>query len=131
MTTTKQWAHLNRLSLISSAPSVSSAVSFSYSYNSANQRTRRHEADGSMWQYKYDSLGQVTSGKKFWPDWTPVAGQQFEYSFDDIGNRTSTKAGGNENGTGLRTAAYTANDLNQYTSRDVPGAIDVLGLSYA
>ena len=27
-------------------------------------------------------------GKRYWNDWTPVAGQQFEYGFDDIGNRT-------------------------------------------
>jgi RHS repeat-associated protein len=131
MTTIKQWDHLNRLTSISSTPSVSSAVSFSYSYNDANQRTRRRDADGSMWQYSYDKLGQLTSGKKFWPDWTPVAGQQFEYAFDEIGNRISTKAGGNENGTGLRTANYSANSLNQYSFRDIPPATDVLGLSYA
>jgi hypothetical protein len=43
--------------------------------------------------YSYDALGQVTSGKKYWSDGTPVAGQQFEYEFDDIGNRTSTESG--------------------------------------
>ena len=32
---------------------------------------------------EYDSLGQVKSGKRYWIDWTPVAGQQFEYGFDD------------------------------------------------
>jgi len=37
--------------------------------------------------------GQVTSGKRYWQDGTPVAGQQFEYVADDIGNRTSTQAG--------------------------------------
>jgi RHS repeat-associated protein len=74
---------------------------------------------------------QVISGKKYWSDGTPVAGQQFEYSFDDIGNRTGTKAGGDENGVGLRAAAYSANDLNQYTSRDVPGAVDAMGIAFA
>jgi RHS repeat-associated protein len=38
--------------------------------------------------------GQVVSGKKHWPDGTPVAGQQFTYGFDDIGNRQSAGAGG-------------------------------------
>jgi RHS repeat-associated protein len=74
---------------------------------------------------------QVISGKKYWSDGTPVAGQQFEYAFDDIGNRTGTKAGGDENGAGLRSAAYSANDLNQYTSRDVPGFLDIIGLAFA
>ena len=54
-------------------------VSFSYVYNNANQRTRATLADGSYWLYEYDSLGQVRSGKKYWADGTPVAGQQFEY----------------------------------------------------
>jgi hypothetical protein len=85
MTTTKQFDYLNRLRQISSVPS---AVSFGYSYNSANQRTRSSLADNSYWRFGYDWLGQVTSGKKYWSDQTPVAGQQFEYAFDDIGNRT-------------------------------------------
>jgi RHS repeat-associated protein len=124
LTTSKSYDNLNRLTQIASVPS---AVSFSYSYNNANQRTRVHLADGSFWVYEYDSFGQVKSGKRYWSDWTPVAGQQFEYGFDDIGNRTSTKAGGNENGSALRSASYSANNLNQVTQRDVPGGVDVLG----
>jgi YD repeat-containing protein len=72
MTTTKSYDFLNRLSSISSAPSASSAVSFSYAYNQANQRTRATLADGSYWLYDYDSLGQVRSGKKYWGDGTPA-----------------------------------------------------------
>ena len=55
--------------------------------DSANQRTRTTHADASYWIYQYDTLGQVISGKRFWPGGTPIAGQQFEYGFDDIGNR--------------------------------------------
>lgn len=131
MTTTKSYDFLDRLTQISSAPSASSTVSFGYSYDSANQRTRRSEADGSYWLYNYDALGQVVSGHKYWSDQTPVAGQQFDYGFDDIGNRKSTKAGGDQNGWNLRSANYTPNNLNQYTSRDVPGAVDIMGVSYA
>ena len=47
MTTSKNYDHLNRLTQISSAPSASSAVSFNYSYNSANQRTKDTLVDGS------------------------------------------------------------------------------------
>jgi len=71
---------------------------------------------------QHDALGQVTSGKKHWLDGTPVPRQQFEYGFGDIGNRSSTKAGGDQSGAGLRPATYTANRLNQYTSRTVPNA---------
>ncbi len=75
----------------------------------------------------------MISGKKYWSDGTPVVGQQFEYGFDDIGNRTSTKAGGDASGSsaGLRAAIYTNNSLNQLTSRDVPNKFDVLGASHA
>ena len=130
MTTTKKYDHLNRLLDISSVPSGASAVKFSYSYNDANQRTRRTDSDDSYWGYEYDSLGQVTSGKHYWPDATPIAGQQFEYAYDDIGNRRRTKEGGDASGSGLRTAHYTVNNLNQYTQRDVPGAADIIGIAY-
>jgi len=72
---------------------------FAYGYNSANQRTNIVLGpDNFHWDFGYDSLGQVTSGKKHWPDGTPVAGQQFEYQFDSIGNRRQTQAGGDNSG---------------------------------
>ncbi len=128
MVTTKAYDLLNRLTNITSVPSASSAVSFAYQYNSANQRTRRADADSSYWTYSYDSLGQVISGKRYWSDNSPVAGQQFEYSFDDIGDRASTRSGGDQyNGSYLRSANYGNNSLNQITSRDVPGYLDIFG----
>ena len=133
MTTTKQYDYLNRLTQISSTPSGTGIlpVLFNYSYNSANQRIRNNLADGSYWIYGYDSLGQATSGCKYFSDGTPVAGQQFDYTFDTIGNRTQTQTGGDQNGMNLRVANYTNNSLNQITSRDVPGYVDVKGVSIA
>jgi len=127
MTTTKSYDYLNRLTAISSAAGGSTVVVFTYGNNPANQRTAITNVDNSRWVYQYDSLGQVISGKKYWSDGTPVAGQQFEYTFDDIGNRKNTAAGGDQLGANLRTANYTANSLNQYLSRDVPGFVNVLG----
>jgi RHS repeat-associated protein len=131
MTTSKQYDLLNRLTSISSSPSAAAALGFTYLYDNANQRTRVILADGSYWLYQYDRLGQVISGKKFWSDGTPVAGQQFQYGFDDIGNRTSSKAGGDQNGANLRPANYTTDLLNRYSSREVPGVVDVMGLCLA
>ena len=132
MTTVKTHDYLNRLVSISSAPASSSAaISSSYGYNPANQRLFNAMADGSFWRYGYDRLGQVVSGKCYWPDQTPVAGQQFEYVFDDIGNRTSSRAGGDAAGSNLRMASYTANSLNQIVSRGVPPALDIMGVGYA
>lgn len=131
MTTTKSYDYLNRLMQISSQPSAAgeAPISFNYALNDANQRTRVTHADGSYWVYEYDKLGQVTSGKKYWEDGTPIAGQQFEYAFDDIGNRTSTKEGGDANGGSLRSASYSVNLLNQYTNRTVSGTADMIGIA--
>jgi RHS repeat-associated protein len=133
MTTSNQYDYLNRLTQISSTPSGTSIlpVSFNYTYNSANQRTRSTLVDNSYWVYNYDSLGQVTSGHKYFYDQTPVAGQQFGYTFDTIGNRKQTFAGGDQNGANQRLANYTNNTLNQITSRDVPAYVDIKGVSYA
>ena len=127
MTTAKSYDYLNRLTAISSSTNSVTVASAGYGYNAINQRTSLANADGTYWNYAYDSLGQVTAGTKHWPGGQVVAGQQFGYGFDDIGNRTSTQAGGNEFGASLRNASYTANSLNQYTSRTVPGAVDIIG----
>src|SRR5271154_5762958 len=58
-------------------------------------------------------------------------GQQFDYTFDTIGNRTRTQAGGDQNGANLRVANYTNNSLNQITGRGVPGDVDVMGIGIA
>jgi len=58
-----------------------------------------------------------------------VAGQQFGYSFDTIGNRITTEAGGDQWGANLRYENYGANNLNQYTNRTVPGAVDIIGIA--
>ncbi|HEU5072417.1 MAG TPA: type IV secretion protein Rhs, partial [Verrucomicrobiae bacterium] len=120
LVTTRAYDALNRLTNIVSASNSVVYAAFAYGYNAANQRTNVITADASHWVYQYDKLGQVTSGKKYWSDGTAVAGQQFDYAFDDIGNRQSTTRD-------TRTASYTANLLNQYSSRTVPGYVNVLG----
>jgi RHS repeat-associated protein len=117
LTTTKQYDNLNRLRVIPSVPSGSSAVSFQYQYNDANQRTRNTEANGDYWSYQYDTLGQVSSGKKYTSGGSPISGRQFEYDFDDIANRDYTVADGT-------TTDYTANLLNQYTTRVTGGTTE-------
>ena len=132
MTTTKQYDFLNRLTPISSVPSAASAISYAYLYNSANQRTRARLADGSYWLYTYDSLGQVIAGNKYWPDETPVAGAAVRLRLrhhrqpDRRPRPAATRMAQN-----LRSASYTANNLNQYTQRTVPGYVDIMGLGFA
>jgi len=98
-------------------------VAFDYQYNAANQRTRVNREDGAYWVYQYDDLGQVISGRKYWGDGTEVAGQQFDYAFDTIGNRTET------GGRASAVSTYTPNRLNQYSQRTVPAVVDVQGVA--
>lgn len=127
MTRSNQFDNLNRLTNLVWKSGSTTVGSFAYQYNSANQRTRVTLADGCYWLYQYDTLGQVTSAKKYWSDGMPVAGQQTTYDFDDIGNRKSAASGGDQFGANLRSASYGANLLNQYTNRTVPGYVDILG----
>src|ERR1051325_3211932 len=127
MTTSKSYDFLNRLLAVTNAPSAENALVFNYALNPANQRTAITNADGSRWLYGYDVLGQVTNGNKFWSDGVRVLGQQFSYAFDDIGNRKSATSGGDSNGLHKHTQWYTANALNQYSQRTVPGWVDIIG----
>ena len=127
MTTTRNYDNLNRLTSVSNINASVVLDSHGYSYNSANQRTSVANADGTYWAYQYDALGQVTSGIKHWSDGSVVAGQQFGYGFDNIGNRQTTTSGGDQWGGNLRNASYHANSLNEYTNMTVPGAVDVMG----
>jgi hypothetical protein len=115
MTITKQFDYINRLLSVSSAPSAASGLSFSYQYNDANQRCTNTLAGSSYWVYSYDTLGQVLSGKRYWADGTPVAGQQFEYTFDDIGNRKTASFGGDDSGANLRSGKYGCPDRMAHT----------------
>ncbi len=128
MLTSRSYDVLNRLSNISSQPYTNSAanglpISYAYQYNQGNQRTRADLGDSSYWIYTYDALGQVSSGNRFWNDGTAVVGQQFQYAFDDIGNRRMT------GGRASAVSSYANNYQNQITSRSVAGTIDVLGIA--
>lgn len=120
LTTAKIYDNLNRLTSISNTPSSAPVSRHAYTYNAANQRARAVREDNSYWSYSYDPLGQVTAAGKFLADDTPTPGFSFAYNYDDIGNRKTATANS-------QTSNYTANLLNQYTQRTVPGAIDVVG----
>ena len=135
LVTTRSYDFLNRLMGVTAQPQVSGSLplGIAYQYNNLNQRTRQLLGDGSAWVYDYDSVGQVTSGKLYFGDGNPVPGQQFEYAFDTIGNRSSAKHGGDAGGANLRSDTYTVNNLNQYGSRSAGGSryADILGLAAA
>ena len=122
----RSYDSLGRLQSITTTPAAGGVQSYTYTYNDLNQRTRVTREEGTYWSYVYNDRGELTSGKKYWVDNTPVWGNQTEYSFDNIGNRNAANSGGNPLGQ-LRQSAYTANSLNQYSQRTVPGAADITG----
>ena len=103
--------------------------SFGYTYNDINQRTRVESEDGSYWEYRYDDLGQVISAKRYWKDDNPIAGQQYEYDFDGIGNRKAARYGGDTEGKNLAEIRYTNgdDDATQIGTIEHPGTTYVTG----
>lgn len=124
--TARSYDGIGRLENITTTPAGAAAQSYVFTYNNLNQRTRVTREDGSYWSYGYNDRGELTSGKMYWGDNSVVWGAQTEYNFDNIGNRTSARNGGNQFGV-LRQSNYTANSLNQYSHRTVPGALDITG----
>ncbi len=122
----KNYDHLQRLRSIVSAPAASAPMSFAYDYNDANQRTKATRENLAEWRYDYDALGQVTGGAKHRADGTVHPGLDFAWTYDDIGNRRTAarEATSSEH---RAVESYTANALNQYESRTVPGDLRVTG----
>lgn len=123
MTSTRLWDGSNRLQKITHTAAAGTRSLDTTQFDSRNRRKEIAWDDGSKWTIGYDDLGQVTSGGRKWSDASAVEGQQYGYAYDGAGNRSGA-TGTTVNG---RTATYTANALNQITSRTVPGAVDVMG----
>jgi RHS repeat-associated protein len=131
LTTTRGWEYGVRMQSVQNVVGTSCVSSHSYIYDAVHRRTQAALADGSRWQYAYNDRNEVISGDRFWNDWGPVSGQQFDYAYDNIGNRTSAASGGDVNGANQRTTTYAANALNQYTSITTPGYKDIVGVAIA
>jgi len=97
-----------------------------YKYDLASRRERATSEDGSYWDYRYNSRGEVTQAKRRLSNNELLAGQQFEYDFDDIRNRTKSRFGGDSTGNNLREINYTPNAVNQYNSIETPPYTNVL-----
>ncbi|MBX3387651.1 MAG: RHS repeat-associated core domain-containing protein [Phycisphaeraceae bacterium] len=100
-----------------------------YDYDSAGRRVKRTLEDGSYWEYGYDDLGQLTVASRLLSEQKVLPGSQFEYEYDDLGNRKKAWMGGEFDPNGLYDASYTADVLNRYTQRDVPGYAEIVGRS--
>jgi len=134
LTTSRTWDYGVRLRSIANVVNNTPVTSHSYQYDALNRRTAATLEDGSVWAYSYDNRDELTGASRSWPAWeynTPVAGQQFTYAYDNIGNRLTAGFGGDTNGQNLRTIAYGNNSLNEYTNIQTPGYVNILGAALA
>lgn len=95
-------------------------------FDDMNRRKKIEREDGTRWAYGYNDKGEVTSGlreKTAAPN-TPVPGWGNAYTFDEIGNRLTATIND-------RLSTYVPNALNQYESRTIPRAFDVIGKANA
>ena len=108
--------------------SLTTLTASGYVVDELGRRTSARREDGSTWIYGYNDRSEVTSGSKHLPGSpSPLAsGQQFNYTFDDIGNRLTALSGGDASGANQRQTSYTTNALNQYSSIQNPRSLDVL-----
>ena len=87
--------------------------STSYRFDAVGRRSLAALGDGTQWRYGYNSRGELQSAGKEFPSGEQMAGLQFSYNYDDIGNRTSARYGGDPGRRGSRQITYTPNTLNQ------------------
>ncbi|MGH7243395.1 MAG: RHS repeat domain-containing protein [Phycisphaerales bacterium] len=112
---------------------------YAYTLNKANQRTAMTMTAGGSgdrpsyrWDFSYDTYGQLTGASKVWVSVPEQAtGQQFGYTFDAIGNRTSAGKSEPSAGSPYASWAYTTDFTNKYTERSVPRKVDLMGYSSA
>ena len=126
VTNTRSHNYLNQLVQTTTAGS-GATLSYSNQFSAASKLRTVTMQDGSYWIYAYGPHGELQSANRFWSDGSPVAGQQFDYSFDDAGNRITSQTGGGSSPGLMRTTQYTPNAQNQYGSRTVPGYVNILG----
>ena len=122
--TTRSYDFLDRLTQVSSTV-TGQTLPFedNYSFTAANQRQRRTASDQSYWNYDYDAFGQVTEAQRYWADGEPVAGQQFAYDYDNIGNRMASS------GRQSSVASYVSNYRNELTTYEPSRVLDIVGLA--
>lgn len=122
LTSTRSYDSLDRLAGVSHAYGGKIQSFGVTEFDSMNRRKKIEREDNTRWAYDYNSKGEVLGGwrqQTAAPN-TAVPGWSFAYSFDEIGNRTSSTVNG-------RLSSYTPNNLNQLSQRTVPRAFDVVG----
>ncbi|MDD5679451.1 MAG: hypothetical protein PHW60_15895 [Kiritimatiellae bacterium] len=123
--------HRNLMMQIKNQVGSTTISQYDYVNDSGGRRTSikysgtAFDTGNSFNLYGYDSRNEVQTADRYWgananDTSDPVEDQTFAYNYDNIGNRTASLRKNDE-------MDYTANNLNQYNQRTIPGVIDVLG----
>ena len=96
-------------------------------YDALHRRQKVKSQDDTTWDYTYNDRSELLTGARKLPSAQPLAGQQYTYTYDNLGNVTQKQTGGDSTGANLRTQASPANTLNQYATYQTPGSFDILG----
>ena len=80
-----------------------------FTFDDINRRDTVTLANGNVWQYSYDDLGNLEQAHRAHPT-DPQQDKIFNYTYDDIGNRITAD---DDDSSSPKT--YTANDIQQYT----------------
>ena len=131
LSTRRDWESGERLNRVENTAGGTRVSSHQYGYDAMQRRARALLEDGSSWRFGYNDRDEVVSARRYWPGMEPVAGQQFCYEYDTIGNRTASRSGGDDKGGGLRAAAYGTDACNQYTNIATEGYKDIVGAALA
>lgn len=100
-----------------------------YDYDVLNRRNKTTLLDASYWDYVYNDRNEVKEADKKLSGATLLAGWQYRFNYDNLGNRTSYETGGDAAGVGRRVFNTPSNSLNQYSGYNSPATFDVLGKS--
>lgn len=101
--------------------------SYGYTRNGINQVTGVTREDDFDWVYGYDAKGHLETASRKLPNGTSLAGEQFGYTYDPLGNRLEATFGGGTGGT--HSVAYTpaGGDVSQVDEIETPGVALVTG----
>ena len=100
-------------------------------YDALHRRKIVKSQDSTTWEYTYNDRSELLTGVRKLPTAQPLAGQQYAYTYDNLGNTTQKQTGGDSAGANLRSQTSSPNSLNQYASYQTPGSFDVLGQASA
>ena len=119
------YAHLRPLD-IAYRVDGSNVASYAYSYvTNDNRISRMTAADGSWWNYAYDSRGRLNAASRHFSDGTNYPGRLFAYTYDRFGN--TIQAGPAPDGATPRYVFEAGGLYNVHTDRQWGSVIDVSG----